>query len=196
VIVGIKETVPIAPLTSLTGTESRYGPANRQLMTQRQIEFQALHAARSATMDDAVRAIHAAGGATGDRFALCNCFEARATKATLEKLALRDDVVAVSPANLTGELHAPVSSPLSTARAAMNSDTYFAWGFDGAGSGLFVGVIDTGISTTQSLSGPTHVDFMKDCVFGDTNCDFTGDPIWSSSDSCVPAPTGVTARQG
>jgi hypothetical protein len=183
VVVAVREEKPFRPLTPLVRWDSRYGPFNRDLLATRQREFDEELSERMVKMAPRAARISAQGGVIGEYYALCNCFVASATPKAIEELSEDAEVLALEPADLKGTLH--LGETLSVARDRINSDPFFNAGYDGAAWELFVGVLDTGIAINPPSIhyNPTHIDFQRDCVWGGTNCEFTGDPRWNSYDN-------------
>lgn len=92
---------------------------------------------------------------------------------------------------------APPQDDVVDARAAIDTDPYFDLGLTSG----WIGLLDTGIRRSHVLfNGPSHIDFMRDCVNGGADCN-TGnnlnpnDDCWNHGTSSAAIIT-ANSRQG
>jgi hypothetical protein len=129
-----------------------------------------------------------------DTFWLIRGMQVQMPLAGVERLAEDEEVLYIEPDNTND---GPPQNDVVDGRRDIVSDPYFDLGLTAG----WIGLLDTGVRRTHVVfNSPSHIDFMRDCVNGGSDCN-TGaalnpnDDCWNHGTSSAAIIT-ANARQG
>lgn len=173
-------------LPVLPDRTNRFSPVNVQVFEHRMALLEGTRRARESAASQLVFGLEAAGGKALEYFALGGAMRVEAPKGYLATFDATPQVVHVEPLEMASTL-----GTTSTARALLQSDPYYSGGATGSG---YIAVIDSGVRASHDLlSSPDHLDFVEDCVSGDSNCNDTGSSFYDGDYDELDHGTAVTA---
>ncbi|QDU68514.1 S8 family serine peptidase [Engelhardtia mirabilis] len=177
-VVKYRHQVPMPRLPDLTAELERFGPDNMAAFELRAAMFEGVRRARRNAAAELVQTIQGQFGAQVlEHYALCGSMLVRAPKGLLQFLNQSDDVLHVERV-LEDESTPPDS--VADGRDLIDTDAYFNGGATGVN---YTALLDSGIRSSHTLfTGPDHIYFEEDCVYGNSSCADTGNASYDPDD--------------
>lgn len=177
-VVKYRHQVPMPRLPDITGEQDRFSPENMAAFELRAAMFEGVRRARIAAAGELTQTIVGQfGGEVLEHYTLPGSMLVRAPKALLQALNQSDEVIHVE------RVLEPESVPPATVadgRSLISSDAYFNSGATGV---TYIGLLDSGVRSTHDLfTGPDHIYWEDDCVYGDDECEDAGSPLYNPDD--------------
>ena len=182
VIIGIQAPRAIPQLPALDPREPRGSAKNERLLAQRRALLQKERFERLATQEPYVKLIAAGGGMVFNQYTLCNCFAAKVPPALLVRLVADPGIRHIDP--WFTDSAPPRNDSVADGRRLIGSDPYFGVVISPQEFNNYIGLLDTGVRPTHVLyNSPDRITSLRDCTFGDDQCEDIGDPLFNPRDT-------------
>lgn len=185
ILINLRDDAIIPRLPESSGT-TRDSPLGTDLRIQRESIINDLLQKRTDSQAPILKTFEKLGLKLKERYWIVNGFLAEVPIKAIGQIAEHNDVVYIQP-EIGGEKPpAEVTdwnyyNDVDDGRARIQSDPYF--NLPGMTTS-YIGLLDTGVRDSHILfQSPDHIDFMRDCVNGGTNCN-TPWPGFNPQDLC------------
>ena len=191
VVVTFRDNLQIPRFPEPSGMESRDSETNQRVLARNAELIESIRAKRAQDYAS-MKMLDAAGARITEEFWLLRAVEVKMPLGAVRQLAEQEEVLYLEPVQ-TEDL--PPQNDVIDGRARINSDPFFALGLTNG----FIGLLDTGIRNTHvQFNGPSHIDFLRDCVNGGPNCNLgflnTADDCWNHGTSSAAIITANAAQ--
>ena len=194
IILVLADPMVIPRFPEPTTDEPRDSDRNQRLLERAQELVRSIEAQRVPGYERLEAELADYEATLAERFWLINGVVADMPLRSVERLAMREDVVSIEP-RFSGE--EPLQDEVDDGRARIVSDPYFNLGLTGG----WIGLLDTGVRFSHTVfTNPSHIDFRRDCINGGADCN-TGtnlnpnDDCWNHGTSSAAIIT-ANANQG
>ncbi len=178
-VVDYEHGVPMPRLPDLNPHLPRFAAENLAVLELRMAMIEGIRRARIESVADLTATIAAQGSEVLEHFTLAGAMLVRGKHGLLSYLNGHPQVDHVE------RVSEPESAPpgdASDGRDLIGSDKYYDLGGTGV---AYTANLDSGIRSTHTLfTGPDHIDFEEDCVYGNGDCDDTGNVAYDADDVC------------
>lgn len=159
---------------------------NRSIREQRLQVLDEVASRRLERLPESLALLSALGGIPLEYHVVGNAVSATLPASVLPTLAADPEVAFIEPAQTTTPPpDANSANDVDDGRTLIRSDLMWSFGFTGSGAGQFVGILDTGVRSSHTLlTSPARTYWERDCVYGGSQCETTGDANYNPDDNC------------